>query len=73
MKRMIVVDERKIKRINELTAISQERELTAEEQAERQALRDEYRASFRASLLGQFDNTYIVRPDGTKEKIKKKD
>ena len=73
MKRMIVVDERKIKRINELTAISKERELTADEQKERQALRDEYRASFRASLLGQFDNTYIVRPDGTKEKIKKKD
>ena len=67
------MDANKIKRINELTAISRERELTKEEQEERASLRQEYRDSFKASLIGQFNNTYIVRPDGTKTKIEKKD
>ena len=36
------MDERKVQRINELTRISRERELTEEEQQERQALRKYY-------------------------------
>ena len=58
-------------RINELAHISKERELTEEEKAEQKALRERYRVEFRASLRGILDNTVIVRPDGTKEKLKK--
>ena len=46
--------------------------LTEEELAERAALRTEYIREFRASMTGILDNTVIVRPDGTKEKIKPK-
>ena len=61
-----------IARINELAAIKKTRELTAEELAERDKLRRIYIDSVKASLTGQLDNTYIVRPDGTKEKLKPK-
>ena len=45
--------------------------LTEAELAERDALRKEYVAAFRESLRAQLDNTYIQRPDGTKEKVGK--
>ena len=61
----------KIDRINELARIAKVRELTAEETAERDALRKEYIGEIRASLSGMMDNTYIQRPDGTKEKVKR--
>ncbi len=61
--------EEKIKRINELTAISRQRDLTDEEKAEREKLRREYIDSMKTSLVGQLDNTYIVNPDGTKKKL----
>ena len=61
----------KIDRINELARIAKVRELTAEEIAERDALRQEYIGEIRASLSGMMDNTYIQRPDGTKEKVKR--
>ena len=63
------MNEEKIKRINELTAISRQRNLTEEETAEREKLRREYIDSMKASLIGQLDNTYIVNPDGTKKKL----
>ena len=47
------------------------RELTEEEKAEQAALREQYRIEFRASLRGILDNTVIIRPDGTKESLKK--
>ena len=65
------MDQKLLERINELAHISKERELTEEEKAERKALRERYRIEFRASLRGILDNTVIVRPDGTKEKLKK--
>ena len=46
--------------------------LTAEELAERDALRRLYIDSMKESLVGHLENTYIVRPDGTKEKVKHK-
>ncbi len=61
----------KIDRINELARIAKVRELTAEETAERDSLRKEYIGEIRASLSGMMDNTYIQRPDGTKEKVKR--
>lgn len=62
-----------IARINELAKKAKAEGLTPEETAERDALRKIYIASFRASLVGQLDNTYIVRPDGTKEKLGRKE
>ena len=54
------MNDKKISRINELTKISRERELTNSEKAERQALRQEYINDMKASLTGQLDNTYIL-------------
>ena len=60
-----------IKRINELAAKAKKEGLNQEELAERDKLRKIYIDSVKASLTGQLDNTYLVRPDGTKEKLKK--
>ncbi len=60
-----------IARINELTKKAKEGALTQEELTERDKLRKIYIDSVKASLTGQLDNTYILRPDGTKEKLKK--
>jgi uncharacterized protein YnzC (UPF0291/DUF896 family) len=61
-----------IARINELAAIAKTRELTAEELSERDKLRRIYIDSVKQNLVGQLENTYIVRPDGSKEKVKHK-
>ena len=61
-----------IARINALAHIAKERELTEEETAERAKLRRIYIDSVKANLVGQLDNTYILRPDGTKKKIQRK-
>lgn len=58
-----------IARINELAKKNKEEGLTAEELAERDKLRRIYIDSVKANLVGQLENTYIVRPDGTKEKV----
>lgn len=62
-----------IKRINELAAKAKKDGLTPEEITERDKLRRIYIDSVKASLVGHLENTYIVRPDGTKEKVGKKD
>ena len=65
--------EEKIKRINELAHKSKAPEgLTEEEKQEQAILRQEYINSFKASLIGQLENTYIVRPDGSKERLERK-
>ncbi|MGN0516690.1 DUF896 domain-containing protein [Eubacterium sp.] len=65
--------EEKIKRINELAHKSKTSEgLTEEEKQEQAILRQEYINSFKASLIGQLENTYIVRPDGSKERLERK-
>ena len=62
-----------IARINELARKAKSPEgLTAEELAERDKLRRIYIDSVKANLVGHLENTYIVRPDGTKEKIEHK-
>lgn len=61
-----------IARINELAHKAKAEGLTAEELAERDKLRRIYIDSVKANLVGQLENTYIVRPDGTKEKVTKK-
>lgn len=61
-----------IKRINELAAKAKAEGLTEAELTERDKLRRIYIDSVKASLTGQLDNTYIVRPDGSKHKLNKK-
>jgi len=67
----------KIDRINALARKAKAEGLSEEEKAEQAALRREYIDSFKQSLVGQLENTYVLRPDGSKEKltdtIKKKD
>ena len=62
-----------IARINELAKKAKTPEgLTAEELAERDHLRRIYIDSVVGNLKVQMDNTYIVRPDGKKVKVEKK-
>ena len=67
-----MVTQKTIDRINELARKARTVGLSEEETKERDRLRREYIDGFKASLVGQLDNTYILRPDGTKEKIKPK-
>lgn len=61
-----------IARINVLAKKAKTEGLTEGELAERDKLRRIYIDSVKANLVGQLDNTYLLRPDGTKEKIKPK-
>lgn len=62
-----------IARINALAAKAKTPEgLTPEEIEERAKLRRIYIDSVKANLVGQLENTYILRPDGTKQKIEHK-
>lgn len=60
-----------IARINALAKKAKSEGLTAEETAERDKLRRIYIDSVKANLTGQLNNTYILRPDGTKTKLEK--
>lgn len=61
-----------IARINELAKKAKTCTLTPDELAERDKLRRIYIDSVKANLVGQLENTYILRPDGKKEKVKHK-
>ena len=61
-----------IARINALAAKNKAEGLTEEELVERDKLRRMYIDNVKGNLVGQLDNTYIVRPDGTKVKVIKK-
>ena len=61
-----------IARINKLAKKNKEVGLTEEELEERAKLRRIYIDSVTGNLKGQLENTYILRPDGTKEKVTKK-
>ncbi len=67
------MEQKKIDRINELARKQKSVGLTQAEKDEQYILRREYIDSFKRSLVGQLENTYIVRPDGTKEKVTRKD
>ena len=61
-----------IARINELARKAKAEGLNQEELAERDKLRRIYIDSVKANLVGHLENTTIVRPAGTKEKVTKK-
>ena len=62
-----------IERINELTRLSRERELTEAEQKERAMLRKAYIASVKQSLSDQIDRIRLVDEQGNQVKVRKKD
>lgn len=66
------MEQRKIDRINELARKAKAEGLTPEETAERDALRREYIDSMKGSLRAQLDGMTIIRPDGTREKVRPK-
>ena len=61
-----------IARINQLARKAKAEALTPQELAERDKLRRIYIDSVKANLTGQLENTYLLRPDGTKQKLEKK-
>lgn len=63
------MDQKKLDRINELARKSKSEPLTEEEILEQKALREEYIRDFRASMRGILNNTTIVSPDGSREKL----
>ena len=67
------MEQKKLERINELTALSRTRELSAEEKAERETLRGEYIAEWRRSTIETLENTYVVTPDGVKHKLRRRE
>lgn len=58
-----------IQRINALARKAKAEGLTDEELKERDALRQRYIASVRENLRAQLDSTYLVTPDGKKQKL----
>ena len=67
------MEQKKIDRITELARKSKtESGLTEEEKSEQAVLRREYIDSVKASLVGHLENTTILRPDGSKEKVTRK-
>lgn len=66
------MEQSKIDRINELTAIARKRELNEAETAERAALRAEYLAEWRKGTEATLNNIVVVEPDGTQHKLTQK-
>ena len=66
-------DKEQIARINELARKQKAEGLTEEEKAEQLKLRGEYINAYKQSLIAQLENTYILEPDGTKRKVRRKD
>ena len=65
-----MIDDKMIARINELAAKSRTDEgLTEAEKEEQANLRREYIEAYRASLRSTLENTVVVRPDGSKERL----
>ncbi len=67
------MDHENILRINELAKKKKTTGLTDAEMTEQAALRQEYLAAFRASMEATLDNVYLENPDGSEEKLKRRD
>lgn len=60
-----------IKKINEFTKISRERELTEEEKTEREKYRKLYIEKFKTSMRGHLDSIKVVRVDDNGNSVDK--
>lgn len=61
-----------IQKINAYSALARQRELTEQEKAEREQLRAQYRQMYKNGMQQQLKSLVIVRPDGSKTKLKQK-
>ena len=61
-----------IERINALTRIARQRELTEAEKLERQTLRSNCLKAIRRQLTDQLDNVVVEYPDRHREPLRKK-
>lgn len=68
----IIMNEERIKRINELYHKSQAEGLTEEEKQEQLTLRAEYIAAIRADMRSTLNNVSLLNPDGTITELGKK-
>ena len=71
MRNVFKTDE-KIQRINELAKKAKTEGLTDEEKAEQQALRQEYIEAYRRNLEAQLGSIVVQNPDGSRQKLQKK-
>lgn len=67
-----MITQEKIDRINFLARKSKSEGLNEEEKLEQEKLRREYIDAYKANLRAQLDNTVVVRPDGSKERLSDK-
>ena len=68
------MEKKRLDRINELARKKKNGEtLTEEELAEQAALRREYIEEFRRGTIATLENTWLQRPDGTREKLHRRD
>ena len=65
------MEQKKIDRINFLARKMKAEGLTDAEAAERKQLHKEYIEAYRKNLRATLENTYIQRPDGSREKLGK--
>ena len=61
-----------IQKINAYSALARQRELTEQEKAEREQLWAQYRQMYKNGMQQQLKSLVIVRPDGSKTKLKQK-
>ena len=66
------MDRGSIDRINALSRLARERDLTEEEQQERQQLRQNYLRAFRGQMRQQLDSVVVEYPDHHREPLRKK-
>lgn len=66
------MDRHSIERINALTRLSRERDLTPAEQAERAELRKNYLKAMRAQLTNQLESVVVEYPDKRREPLRKR-
>ena len=67
-----MITEKDIQRINELHHKSKNEGLTEAEKEEQQALRKAYIEALRSHVRNHLDNVVIQRPDGSREKLTRK-
>lgn len=66
------MEKKDVDRINELARKMKSVGLTEDELEEQKRLRAQYLKEFRDNMKATLENTYLMRPDGTKEKLKRK-
>jgi uncharacterized protein YnzC (UPF0291/DUF896 family) len=67
------MDDLRVARINELARKAKAEGLNDDEILEQRHLRAEYLREIREATIATLENTVIVRPDGSREPMKKKE